>query len=99
MSNARVRAAASHDRRAARETPAQGAGAILDHIDVAVVVRAGDGSFVYANQAAAELLGLPDREAVGTQSSDALMARFDVYDEAGAPLALGQAPRQPAAGR
>jgi PAS domain S-box-containing protein len=59
---------------------------------MAVIVRAVDGTFVYANQAAAELVGLPDPEALGAESSDDLMARFDVYDEHGAPLALDELP-------
>src|SRR4051794_5406996 len=86
-----MRAGGSH-RQAGPDTPPQAADAILDHIDMAVIVRAGDGAFVYANQAAADLLGLPSAEAIAAQSSKALMAPFDVYDEAGSPIGLDALP-------
>src|SRR5690348_13662852 len=89
MDNVRMRAADS-DRRSAHHTPA--ASTILDHVPMAVMVRAVDGTFVYANPAAAQLVGLGAPEAVGAQSSADLMARFDVYDEQGAPIALAELP-------
>jgi PAS domain S-box-containing protein len=91
VENARMSAPGS-DRPAGPDTPSQAADAILDHIGMAVIVRGGDGGFVYANQAAADLLGLADPEAIAAQSSMALMTPFDVYDEAGSPIGLEELP-------
>src|SRR6185436_10243963 len=50
-----VRMGASGDpEHAGPHTPPHAADPILDHLDLAVIVRAGDGAFVYANQAAAD---------------------------------------------
>ncbi|MGZ4349080.1 MAG: SpoIIE family protein phosphatase [Solirubrobacteraceae bacterium] len=62
--------------------------AILGSVDAAVTVRDRQGRMVYANQAAADLLKLPDPEAVRAQPPGALMARFDVYTEDGRPVDL-----------
>jgi serine phosphatase RsbU (regulator of sigma subunit)/PAS domain-containing protein len=59
---------------------------ILGSVDAAVTVRDRHGRMVYANQAAANLLKLPDPAAVLAQPPGGLMARFDVYTEAGDPL-------------
>lgn len=62
--------------------------AILGSVDAAVTVRDRQGRMVYANQAAADLLKLPDPEAVRAQPPGGLMARFDVYTEDGRPVDL-----------
>jgi GAF domain-containing protein len=61
---------------------------ILGAVDAAVTVRDRHGRMVYANQAAADLLKLPDPAAVAAQPPGALMARFDVYTEDGQPVDL-----------
>ena len=62
--------------------------AILASVDAAVTVRNRHGRMVYANQAAADLLKLPDPEAVMAQPPGGLMRRFDVYGEDGEPIDL-----------
>jgi GAF domain-containing protein len=66
--------------------------AILANADIAVMVRAAGGELIYANQSAAELLDLPDAAAIADATSAQLMERFDVYDEAGASVALTDLP-------
>ena len=61
---------------------------ILGSVDAAVTVRDRHGRMVYANQAAANLLKLPDPAAVLAHAPGGLMARFDVYTEAGEPVDL-----------
>lgn len=61
---------------------------ILGAVDAAVTVRDRHGRMVYANQAAANLLKLPDPAAVLAHAPGGLMARFDVYTEAGEPVDL-----------
>ena len=65
---------------------------ILEAVDAAIMVRDIHGRMVYANQAAAELLRLPDVDAVRTATAADLIERFDVYTEAGEPVALGDLP-------
>jgi GAF domain-containing protein len=59
---------------------------ILASVDAAVTVRDRHGRMVYANQAAAKLLKLPDPAAVLAHAPGGLMARFDVYTEDGEPV-------------
>ena len=61
---------------------------ILASIDAAVTVRDQTGRMVYANQAAADLLKLPDPAAVLAHAPGGLMRRFDVYTEDGDPVDL-----------
>jgi serine phosphatase RsbU (regulator of sigma subunit)/PAS domain-containing protein len=61
---------------------------ILASVDAAVTVRDRNGRMVYANQAAADLLKLPDPEAVLAQPPGGHMGRFDVYTEDGVPVDL-----------
>jgi GAF domain-containing protein len=60
---------------------------ILGSLAEAVTVQDGDGRMAYANQAAAELLGLPDVHAVLTSPPGSLVARFEIRDADGAPVA------------
>jgi PAS domain S-box-containing protein len=65
---------------------------ILDGLAEAVTVSDERGRTVYANDAAARLLGLtPAEQATGATVAE-LMDRFEVYDEHGAPVALDQLP-------
>ncbi len=67
-------------------------GTILDGLAEAVTVSDERGHTVYANDAAARLLGLtPAEQATGATGAE-LMDRFEVYDEHGAPVALEQLP-------
>jgi PAS domain-containing protein len=66
--------------------------AIVGAVEVAVMVRDAAGKLVFANQAAADLLRLPDPEAVMVASSQELMDRFEVYTEDGAPVSLEDLP-------
>jgi GAF domain-containing protein len=65
---------------------------ILEAVDAAITVRDTYGRMVYANQAAADLLKLPDPDAVKVQPPGQLMERFDVYTEAGDPVDLADLP-------
>jgi GAF domain-containing protein len=65
---------------------------ILASVDAAVTVRDRNGRMVYANQAAADLLKLPDPDAVLAQAPGGLMERFDVYTEDGDPVRLADLP-------
>src|SRR5215210_9492166 len=66
--------------------------AIFDTVGAAIMVRDAQGTLVYANQAAADLLRLPDVDAVMAATSQELMDRFEVYTEDGGPLSLGDLP-------
>jgi PAS domain-containing protein len=60
----------------------------LGALGEAVTITGADGRMVYANQAAVELLRAgSQRELLGTPPKD-VMARFDVFDEAGEPMGL-----------
>ena len=61
---------------------------ILASVDAAVTVRDRNGRMVYANQAAADLLKLPDPAAVLAHPPGGLMRRFDVYTDDGEPVDL-----------
>jgi GAF domain-containing protein len=65
---------------------------ILGTVDAGITVRDTHGRMVYANQAAADLLKLPDPDAVKAFPPGRLMERFDVYSEAGDPVDLAQLP-------
>jgi serine phosphatase RsbU (regulator of sigma subunit)/PAS domain-containing protein len=65
---------------------------ILGTVAAAITVRGVDGRMVYANQAAADLLKLPDPAAVEAERPGALMQRFDVYTEDGDPVVLEDLP-------
>lgn len=66
--------------------------AIFDTVGVAVMVRNAAGRLVYANQEAAELLRLPDVDAVRDATSQELMERFEVFTEDGRPVSLAELP-------
>jgi PAS domain-containing protein len=66
--------------------------AIFSTVDVAIMVRDAQGRLVHANQAAADLLRLPDVDAVMAATSQELMNRFEVYTEDGRAVSLGDLP-------
>jgi serine phosphatase RsbU (regulator of sigma subunit)/PAS domain-containing protein len=66
--------------------------AIFSTVVAAVMVRDADGHLVYANQAAADLLRMPDVDAVRAATSEDLMDHFEVYAEDGGPVSLGDLP-------
>ncbi|MBV9802453.1 MAG: SpoIIE family protein phosphatase [Solirubrobacterales bacterium] len=71
--------------------------ATLRNLAEAVVVRDGDGPLVFANHAAARLLGLASPEEVLARSSEQLMELFDVFDEHGRKISLADLPSARAA--
>ena len=66
--------------------------AIFGAVDAGITVRDREGRTVYANNAAARLLELPDAAAVLAAPLDALSGRFDTYTEEGEPLDLARLP-------
>jgi PAS domain S-box-containing protein len=71
--------------------------ATLTNLAEAVLVRDADGPLVFANQAAARLLGLGSAEDVLAMGSKQLMELFDVFDEHGRPVKLADLPSARAA--
>jgi PAS domain S-box-containing protein len=65
---------------------------ILDGLAEAVTVSDEHGRTVYANDAAAQLLGLTPAEQASGATGSELMDRFEVYDEHGVPVALHHLP-------
>ena len=74
--------------------------AVLGNLAAAVTVQAPDGSLVYVNQAAAEMLGCASPDEVLATPLRQLVERFVVLDEQGRPFDLGELPgRHALAGR
>ena len=65
---------------------------ILQHARDAITVQGADGRLVYANAAAAELMGFPDASALLAAPLATVMASYQLLDEDGNPLELGQLP-------
>jgi PAS domain S-box-containing protein len=72
--------------------------ATLRNLAEAVLVRDSKGSLVFANEAAARLLGLVSPEEVLAMGSEQLMALYDVFDEHGRELSLADLPSERTAG-
>ena len=66
--------------------------AILEHAGEAIMARRPDGSLLFANQAAADVLGLADPAEIESLSAEELMARFEVHDEQGREVSLADLP-------
>lgn len=66
--------------------------ATLANLAAGVIVRQVDGGLVFANAAAAEMLGVDSVEEIFATSSQQLMDLFDAYDEHGNPLTLEDLP-------
>jgi PAS domain S-box-containing protein len=71
--------------------------ATLTNLAEAVLVRDADGQIVFANSAAARLLGLESVEALTAASPEQLMALYDVFDDRGNRLNLADLPSSRAA--
>ena len=71
--------------------------ATLTNLGEAVLVRESGGTLVFANPAAARLLGLGSTEEVTSATPDQLMGLYDVFDEQGRELGLGDLPSARAA--
>ncbi len=68
--------------------------ATLRNLAEAVLVRDGDGPLVFANDAAARLLGVASAEEVLAMSAEQLMALYEVFDEHGHEIGLGELPSE-----
>ncbi|HEU4657513.1 MAG TPA: SpoIIE family protein phosphatase [Capillimicrobium sp.] len=66
--------------------------AVLEHAGEAIIARRPGGELVFANQAAAEILGLRSPAELEAQTPQDLMDRYEVTDEAGEPLSLDDLP-------
>ena len=74
--------------------------AILASIAEGVTVQDAQGRLVYANNVAAQVMGFPSAAALLATPLSELMQRFELLDEAGAPLSLTRLPgRQALAGQ
>lgn len=67
-------------------------GLILQHARDAITVQGADGRLVYANGAAAELMGFPDAAALLGAPLASVMASYELLDEGGNALQLDQLP-------
>jgi PAS domain S-box-containing protein len=81
-----VNVAAEHDRLGQRLE------ATLANLAEAVLVRDSTGRIVFANPAAATLLGLGSVDDITLAVRGSLMARYDVFDEDGQVLSMGDLP-------
>src|SRR5581483_7307485 len=68
--------------------------ATLTNLAEAVLVRDSGRELVFANDAAARLLGLGSAEEVVAASAEELMALFDVFDEDGREISLSALPSE-----
>jgi PAS domain S-box-containing protein len=76
----------------ARSAIADRLGAVLDSVDDGITVQDLDGRVVYANATAVQLIGFgtPD-ELIAAEPAE-IVSRFELFDEAGAPLPLTALP-------
>jgi PAS domain S-box-containing protein len=84
----RVEQAASHQASQSRDQLE----AILSGVADAVTAQAPDGRLLFANQAAADLLGFDSAETLLSTSPEDIMGRFEILDEEGAPFAIKDLP-------
>jgi|GEM_PF-712087 len=66
--------------------------AILRDVDDGITVQSPSGQLIYANDAAARLIGYPSAETLLAEPLTEVMQRFEVMDEAGQPFPLAQLP-------
>jgi PAS domain S-box-containing protein len=69
-------------------------GLVVHALAEAVMLNNGEGRLVYANLAAAALLGAADPDELVRAGSHELMGRYSVFDEHGRPLAFRDLPSQ-----
>ena len=67
-------------------------GIVLAGIAEGVTAQDASGRLLYANDAAARLCGFPDARALLDAPPEQLLARFDLFDEAGSPLSWDRLP-------
>ena len=67
-------------------------GAALGHLDEAIAITDTDGSVVYVNRAALDLLGISDADDLYDGRALQSVARFNVFDEHGAPVGADDFP-------
>jgi PAS domain S-box-containing protein len=72
--------------------PRDRAGSILDVLDEGITVQDHLGRLVYANAAACQLMGFDSPEAFLSLPISDVLARFEVFDEAGAPFSFADLP-------
>lgn len=65
---------------------------VLRHVGDAITVQAPDGSLIFANEAAAELLGYQSPESLVAAPLPELMSRFQLLDGDGSPLPVSELP-------
>jgi PAS domain S-box-containing protein len=66
--------------------------AVLDNLADAVTVQAADGRLVYANQAAADMLGAASRLELISTPPGQVIDRFESFEEDGSPLSVERLP-------
>jgi PAS domain S-box-containing protein len=67
-------------------------GAILNAVGEAITVLSGDGRFVWANEAAAELMGFSSADELLATPVAQVVGRFDLLDHQGGPMPTSQLP-------
>jgi signal transduction histidine kinase len=65
---------------------------ILQSVADGITVQDATGNLIYANEAAAALIGMPSAQAVLDVPPGALVERFEMWTEAGRPVAAGETP-------
>lgn len=65
---------------------------ILTAIGEAITVQQADGSLVWANEAAAELIGFPSPAELLASPVHEVLAQFELFDASGAPFPLSELP-------
>ena len=65
---------------------------VLQNIDAGVTVITPDGRFVYANDVAAQLIGVESREELLAQRPGDALGRFELSAEDGSPFAIEDLP-------
>jgi PAS domain S-box-containing protein len=66
--------------------------AIMRTVDEGIVVQSTDGRLVYANEAAARVIGFQSTAELLASDREATLARFDMLDEEGQPLPADELP-------
>jgi signal transduction histidine kinase len=67
---------------------------VLQNAAAAITVQDAAGALIYANQAAADLTGFPDPDALLSASPEERRGRFQVFDDKGEAVASGRWPAQ-----
>ena len=65
---------------------------ILSGIADGITVLNSKGQIIYANDAAARIIGYANVEELTTRSADQVTSKFELFDESGAPMAVSELP-------